>query len=86
MPREEPRQVTFPEPQIPPLHRAPPPIVGDPILDSLTVRQHCGNISEATLSRYRKADFPPPDVQVYRRNFWRLSTIERWLASKKRLV
>jgi predicted DNA-binding transcriptional regulator AlpA len=58
---------------------------GDPLFDSLMTREYCGDVSAMTLWRWaREHGFPPPDVSIGRRNYWRRSTLDRWLQSKQR--
>jgi hypothetical protein len=61
----------------------PPSAMGDPLLNSTDVRRHCGNVSVMTLHRWRGAlGFPSPDLVLLRKNYWRLSSLERWLAEQ----
>jgi predicted DNA-binding transcriptional regulator AlpA len=54
----------------------------DDLLSSARVKAKCGGISSMTIWRLeRRKDFPPPDVIINRRKFWRRSTIEGWLAA-----
>jgi hypothetical protein len=67
---------------IPPRHRPASslPASADPILDSVSVRQHVGDVSEMTLWRWEQNQgFPRPDLVINRRKYWRLSTVDRWL-------
>jgi predicted DNA-binding transcriptional regulator AlpA len=57
------------------------PAGADPLLDSTRVRAFCGGISQMTLHRWiGKRDFPRPDLRVGQRRFWRVSTVEGWIA------
>jgi hypothetical protein len=57
---------------------------GDPLFDSLGVREYLGSISDMTLWRWAgQLGFPGPDFVLGRRRFWRLSTIEGWLARQR---
>jgi predicted DNA-binding transcriptional regulator AlpA len=54
------------------------------LLTSALVRQHLGNVSEMTIWRWTyERDFPRPDVIIARRKFWRLRTIEAWIAAQR---
>jgi predicted DNA-binding transcriptional regulator AlpA len=69
-------------PEVPP--RLKPPVElppgADPLLDSTRVRLYCGGVSEMTLFRWiQKRGFPPPDLRVGQRRFWRVSTVEAWI-------
>jgi hypothetical protein len=58
-------------------------LTGDPLLDGRGTREYLGRISEMTHWRWRRdLNFPDPDVMISRRNFRRLSTIERWLEAQ----
>jgi len=72
--------------KIPPLHRETPPVVGDPVFSARETRRYVGNWSDATLWRRLQEDFPEPDIRVGRRRFWRLSTLERWISSKRAVL
>jgi predicted DNA-binding transcriptional regulator AlpA len=53
---------------------------GDPALDGTACRAYVGNICEMTRWRWeREREFPPPDIVIGRRNFWRRSTLDAWL-------
>jgi hypothetical protein len=57
---------------------------GDPLFDAIAARRYVGNISDMTLWRWRKSlGFPEEDLRIGHRRFWRLSTIEGWLAQAK---
>jgi predicted DNA-binding transcriptional regulator AlpA len=60
------------------------PSLDDPLLSAKQVCRSLGRISEMTLWRYaRDLNFPDPDFVLSRRRFWRVSTVEHWLASQK---
>jgi hypothetical protein len=66
----------------PPAARAPP--AADDLLTSTSVKAALGGISEMTLWRWSKAfGFPPPDLVIARRKFWRRRTIEAWVAGRE---
>jgi predicted DNA-binding transcriptional regulator AlpA len=55
----------------------------DDLLTSTGVKVALGNISEMTLWRWLKTfSFPPPDLIVARRKFWRRSTVQAWIAAQ----
>jgi hypothetical protein len=57
---------------------------GNPLLDSNGTRKYLGNVSEMTLWRWGELlGFPGADFVIGRRRFWRLSTIEGWLAQQQ---
>jgi len=60
------------------------PMDGDPLLDARGRRRYLGNISEMTAWRWeRDYALPPPDLVVARRRFWRLSTLDAWIATRR---
>jgi hypothetical protein len=53
----------------------------DPLLPSRTVCALVGRITTMTLWRWShnpRIAFPPPDVIISQRRYWRASTIRRW--------
>jgi predicted DNA-binding transcriptional regulator AlpA len=57
---------------------------GDPLLDARRTRKYCGDISDMTLWRWTETlGFPPADYTIGNRRFWRLSSIEAWLARQE---
>ena len=75
-----PEQIEVPPRQKPPI-QMPPGV--DPLLDSARVCLHLGGISNMSLHRWTgKRNFPKPDLRIGQRRFWRLSTVERWIASQ----
>jgi predicted DNA-binding transcriptional regulator AlpA len=70
--------------EIPPRHKTPKPVVGNPYFDIHGVLQHFGGVSDVTMWRWeKKLGFPKPDLIVNRRRFWRLSTLESWVPVPK---
>jgi hypothetical protein len=58
---------------------------GDPLLDARGTRKYCGQISEMTLWRWsHEFGFPLPDVVIARRRFWRRSSLDDWIESRRR--
>jgi hypothetical protein len=56
----------------------------DDLLTSTGVKAALGNISEMTLWRWSKTfGFPPPDLVIARRKFWRRRTIEAWVTKRE---
>jgi len=57
---------------------------GDPLLDARRTRKYCGEVSDMTLWRWTETlGFPPADFIIGNRRFWRLSSIEAWLARQE---
>jgi predicted DNA-binding transcriptional regulator AlpA len=53
---------------------------GDPAYNAKDTREYVGRVSEMTIWRWtRKHDFPPPDIIIDKRRFWRRSTLDAWL-------
>ena len=66
------------------IQKAPDHQAGDPLLDARGTRRYVGNISEMTLWRWsQEFDFPAPDVVIGRRRFWRRSTLDNWIESRR---
>ena len=58
------------------------PAAADDYLTSASVRKMYGDISDMTLWRWRKGlGFPPPDLIVNGRKFWRRHTVAAWKPS-----
>jgi hypothetical protein len=54
----------------------------DSLLNSAQVRALAGNISVMCLWRWQRdprVQFPPPDIIITKRNYWRAGTIKGWL-------
>jgi predicted DNA-binding transcriptional regulator AlpA len=53
---------------------------GGPTYNAKHMREYVGRVSEMTIWRWtRKHDFPPPDIIIDKRRFWRRSTLDAWL-------
>jgi predicted DNA-binding transcriptional regulator AlpA len=60
-----------------------PPGSPNDLLTTRATRASVGDISEMTLWRWtRDLAFPPPDVIIGRRKFWRRATRDRWVAAQ----
>jgi predicted DNA-binding transcriptional regulator AlpA len=58
--------------------------LGNPLLGAPAVQEYCGGISNMTHWRWEQdLGFPPPDIVIARRRFWRLSTVENWLEEQR---
>lgn len=56
------------------------------LLPAAAVRQLLGGVSGMTIARWQrdpKIRFPQPDFRIARRVFWKRSTIEAWLESRR---
>jgi len=66
------------------IEQAPGLTGSDPVFDARTTRQYVGGISEMTLWRWTELlDFPAPDFIIGRKKFWRRSTIDAWLDTRR---
>ena len=55
--------------------------IRDPLLSANDVRRHIGGVSAMTLHRKRTGSgFPAPTLVMGKKNYWRLSVVEGWLA------
>jgi hypothetical protein len=54
----------------------------DQLLSRAEVRRLLGNVGSQYLRRWiKEGSFPPPDVIIRGRNFWRIWTVQRYLES-----
>jgi predicted DNA-binding transcriptional regulator AlpA len=52
----------------------------DPLLTTKAVRRDLGAVSDMCLWRWsRNRGFPPPDLVLGNRKYWRRSSIESWI-------
>jgi hypothetical protein len=53
----------------------------DGMLTTAQVRERCGRVTTMCLWRWQRDErvqFPPPDVTILGRNYWRASTVRAW--------
>lgn len=54
---------------------------GEALIDSVGIRAETGGKSAMTIWRWQRdprVNFPPPDITINGRNYWRRSTIRKW--------